>query len=551
MIRRLTIRNYALIKELEISPSAGLNIITGETGAGKSIMLGALGLLLGERADTKALYESDTKCVVEAEFEVSAYQLEALFEELDLDYEPVSLLRREISPSGKSRAFINDTPVKLPQIKQIGQRLLDIHSQHDTLQLGTNAYQLDLLDRFAGHSSLIADYQQAYRAYTQAQKALAQIKASQQAARAEFEFNQFQLEELEKAQLDGLDQEALEQEQEKLQHAEQIKASLQTALQAISGAEESAESAIKRAAAALQSIARFAPDYEKLRERAQSLLIEVNDLVFEMEREDSSLEVDTERTDALDAILSDLFTLQQKHQRENVRELIALRDELRQKVEQVLHSDEALEAAQQALSQAEAQVHEKGQKLTQSREKALPKLEKQITALLKDLGMPNGRLLIRREAQPPAPQGLDLVSFLFSANKGIEPAPLKQVASGGEFSRLMLALKYVMAQKSAMPTVIFDEIDTGISGEIAIKVGKLMQEMAHRHQLVAISHLPQIAAKGQTHYFVYKGEEKNRTVSRIRPLSPEERLQEIAQMIGGAKPSTTAIQSAKELIEEV
>jgi len=548
MLKRLSIKNYVLIREMELLPSEQLSIVTGETGAGKSIMLGAIGLLTGARADTKSLFDTEQKCVIEGVFDLREFALKSVFEALDLDYETETTIRREISPAGKSRAFINDTPVNLDAMRRIGNVLVDVHSQHDTLLLAGNDYQLGVVDSFAGNAAERKAYQKAYAHYRQAEAAHRQLLKEVKEAQSALDYNQHLLKELEALPLDELDQAALEEELEKLENAEAIKAALNEALELISRSEFSAESTLKQAGQAFNGIRNYAATYAELAERLRSLQVELADISFEVEKEDANLVLDEERILFIKEQLDQLYQLQKRHRLDSVDELITLRESLREKVEKVLHFDDELEAAEQTKKAAWQQLLKQGEALTQSREGVLQPLAAELVGYLRQLGIPDAQVLLQRSAQEPDESGFDLVEILFSANKGKAPEPLRQVASGGEFSRLMLVIKYVLANKTQLPTIIFDEIDTGISGEIAIKVGKMMQEMSKQLQVLAISHLPQIAAKGDRHYFVYKDNSSERTISMIRELHAEERVQEIAQMIGGAKPSEVAYQSARELM---
>ena len=549
MLKNLLIRNYALIQQLEMAPNANLNIITGETGAGKSIMLGALGLLLGNRADTKALYNEGEKCVIEGVFDISAYQLKFLFEEEDLDYDTETMLRREISPSGKSRAFINDTPVNLDTLRNISRRLMDIHSQHDTLLMGNTNFQLEVIDIYSGTASNLASFQLAFRDYKKAASAYQKLLEESQEMQKALDFNQHLLAELDKANLEELDQEALEEEVEKLENAESIKENLNAALEYLNRAEFSVENGLKSAANVLAQIVKFSSKFAGFKERISSMQIELNDLSLEIETEESDLFLDQERTELLKDKLNLLYTLQKKHKVDSVNDLILIRDDLQDKVDKVLNLDDALETAKQKRNTLNAEMLKIGTALSEKRRATVSEIENSITDLLHQLGMPNAKVEIVHEPTAPSLFGIDSFTFMFSANKGIALQELKNVASGGEFSRLMLAIKYILASKTSLPTIIFDEIDTGISGEIALKVGNILKEMAAAHQVIAISHLPQIAAKGAAHYFVYKDEQSSKSVSKLRKLSEEERVKEIAMMIGGANPSEIAFANAKELMD--
>ncbi|MGB0523570.1 MAG: DNA repair protein RecN [Flammeovirgaceae bacterium] len=548
MLKHLLIKNYVLIKKLSIDPSANLNIITGETGAGKSIMLGALGLLMGKRADTKVFYSDEKKCIIEGSFDVSSHQLAGLFERLELDYEPTTIIRREIAPNGKSRAFINDTPVNLETLKKVGLKLMDIHSQHDTQLLGSAAFQLRIVDAYAQNQAHIDKYTNAYAKYRKAADTYQNLVTESQQINDEHDFNLHQYEELRDAALEDIDQKALEEELQLLENAESIQQNLSLALEALSNSEYAAESSLKTAEAALHQIGKFGEKLSQLKERVSSNLIELLDIVMEIEREESELFFDQERTQAIQDTLNQLYTLQQKHKVEDVNALIAIRDGLQAQIDKVLNFDEDLAKAKASMEEAFEQVQKKAEKLSATRIAVIPKIEKKLDELLTDVGIPNGKVSIDRSVLEPSPTGIDDINFLFTANKGMAPAPLKSVASGGEFSRLMLCIKYILASKVSLPTIIFDEIDTGVSGEVAIRVGNMMKEMAHGHQLITITHLPQIAAKGEKHYYVYKDDSSDRTVSHIKQLDTEERVNEIAQMIGGINPSEIAYLNARELM---
>ncbi|QIX62553.1 DNA repair protein RecN [Hymenobacter sp. BT18] len=548
MLVDLRIQNYALIEQLELRPSALLNIITGETGAGKSIMLGAIGLLLGNRADTKLLFNTARKCVIEGQFDISGYQLQDIFESEDLDYDAQCILRREISPAGKSRAFINDTPVTLETLRTIGANLMDIHSQHDTLLLGDAVFQLNLLDLYANLVPTRAQYGNSYRHYRKLEADLKALESQVAQANKELDYHSFLLNELEEARLDGEDQEVLEQEIKQLEHAEEIKFKLTHALQALSDGEYCATGSLKEASHLLGQVAGFTNGLRELKERLDSCLIELRDIAGGVEDTERRTEGDPVRIDELQGRLNVLYNLQRKHQVRDVDGLLLVRDELRRKVSSVLNLDKEISRLRKDADGALATVTRQAAKLSEARQKSFPKFERELALLLVELGMPHSRIVVQHSTGQPAASGIDVVSILFTANKGAQPQTLSKAASGGEFSRLMLCIKYMLADKTALPTIVFDEIDTGISGEIAVKVGRMMQQMAQKHQLIAISHLPQMAAAGDAHYFVYKEDRADRTVSRIRLLSLDERIREIAQMISGANPSQHAFQSARELL---
>ncbi|PRY11591.1 DNA replication and repair protein RecN [Pontibacter ummariensis] len=557
MLIDLKIKNYALIEKLEMNPSPVLNIITGETGAGKSIMLGAIGLLLGNRADSKLLFDQEQKCVIEGVFDISSYNLKELFASEDLDYDKQCILRREISPSGKSRAFVNDTPVTLDVIRKVGENLMDIHSQHDTLQLGDTSYQLNILDVYAGNTSLdiyagnlsyLKAYHDTYRKYKKLESDYRKLTDQLAQAQKELDYNTFLLNELEEANLQAGEQEEQEEELKQLENAEDIKLKLTQAVQSLTESEFNIISALKDTAHLIGQLASFSSKYEDLRNRTESCMIELGDIAGELEDAERKTEADPQRTLEVQERLNMIYTLQRKHQVQSVEELLTLQEELEGKVGSVLNLDTAIANTEKAMKAAEKEVLEKATVLSERRRSSFGKFESELYTLLAELGMPNARIVIQHNETAPSATGTDEINILFSANKGAQPQTLIKAASGGEFSRLMLCVKYMLADKTALPTIVFDEIDTGISGEVAVKVGKMMQQMAQKHQIIVISHLPQMAAQGDTHYFVYKEDTPERTISRVRKLSEQERVNEIAHMIAGANPSASAYESAKELL---
>lgn len=549
MLTDLLIKNYALIEQLKMKPHESLNIITGETGAGKSIMLGAIGLLMGNRADLKALFNTEEKCIVEASFMVKEYHLKPLFEELDLDYADHTSIRREIAPSGKSRAFVNDTPVTLDILKRIGVHLLDIHSQHDNLLLGDHLYQLNLVDVYANNHSLRNQYQETYRQFARLVSEYKKRQDEFARSQKEFDYHSFLLDELQKATFQQGEQEELEQEVQLLESSEEVKLKLNEVLDFLSNSEVSVNDELRVKVNVLGQISHFLPAYTQLKERLESCLLEMKDIAQELEREEEKVEFSPERIEEVQGRLSFIYNLQQKHQVKSIAELLQIQVDLEEKVNLVANFDDEISDLKKRLDTTEQTMRQQGEALSETRQEVAPQIATEIKNLLADLGMPNATIQITCERISPTAEGLDLVNFLFSANKGVAPQEIAKVASGGEFSRLMLTLKYILAGKTAMPTIIFDEIDTGISGEIALKMGNMFKAMTHKHQIIAISHLHQIAAKGNHHYFVYKDDEGERTISRIRQLADDERIIEIAQMISGSQPSESAILSAKELLE--
>ena len=548
MLTHLLIKNYALIESLEMEPSSGLNTITGETGAGKSIMLGAIGLLLGNRADTKVLYRDEDKCVIEGTFDLTAYKLKAVFEEEDVDYEDITVIRREISPAGKSRAFVNDTPVRLESLKALGTALMDVHSQHDTLALGEHSFQLKLVDAYAANDGLRQQYTTLYREYRKAKKALEALEAEAEEIRKEADYHQFLFDELHKAKLQADEQGELEEELKVLENAEEIKTALQQSIGLMEEPDQGINAFLHQALAAMKPLAGLGSLYAELHQRLDSVAIELRDWVKEAETAELDVEHDPDRLRFVQDRLSLIYKLQQKHSVDNVADLLAIYADLEGKVAKVANLDDDLETARAAATAAETQLTEAADKLTDSRTGVFSTICRELELLLAGLGMPDALLSIENRKVAPTPTGTDEISVLFSANKGIPAQELRQVASGGEFSRLMFAIKYVLADKMALPTMIFDEIDTGVSGEIALKMGAMMQTMARTHQVITISHLPQVAAKGDAHYFVYKDASAARTVSRIRRLAEDERTEAIARMIGGDQPSAHALESARELL---
>jgi DNA repair protein RecN (Recombination protein N) len=548
MLSNLLIKNYALIKQLEMSPDPGLNIITGETGAGKSIMLGAIGLLLGNRADVKSLYDASEKCMIEGSFNLTGYDLSPNFEEENLDFADECIIRREISVAGKSRAFINDTPVNLDTLKKIGSQLLDIHSQHDSIMLGNNEFQLQVVDSFADNYDLLKSYKADYQSFREAARYLEDLKSKAQQLRKEFDYDQFLFQELNNATLAADEQEKLEQELTILENAVEIKERLQLAFSYLDNPENAILDLLKNSIGALTQAARLVPTYDSLRQRAQSALIELRDLADEIDQTNSGVEVDRDRSGLVQERLDLIYSLLKKHQVTTVEKLLQIEQDLQAKLSIVLNLDEDLVLAEKKNAEARESMLKSAGKLSAKRHKVTKAIENLILERLSELGIPNATLSIKISETPPSNNGIDSVVFLFSGNKGIVPQELKQVASGGEFSRLMMVIKYILADKRKLPTIIFDEIDTGVSGEIAKQMGRMMLNMAHNHQIIAITHLHQIASSGDAHYFVYKDHSSDKTVSKIKKLTVDERVQEIAQMIGGHNPSEAVLHNAREMI---
>ncbi len=548
MLKILSITNYALIQSLEMEPSESLNMITGETGAGKSIMLGAVGLLLGNRADTKALFDPGLKCIVEGHFLIADYGLEPLFDKEDLDFDNFCIIRREISPNGKSRAFVNDTPVRLEILKELGKALMDIHSQHDNLQLGEGEYQLDLIDAFSHCQKEVSQYRESYKTFQLAKKAYEKLSLAASELRKEADFNKFQLEELSALNLREGEQSELEEEQEILENAEEIKTKINEISLHLTEDQLGAIQILSLASQGLNQLSRLAHKFETYKDRFQSVLIELKDIASSLENEDQHIEVDFEKLETTRERLSKIYQLQQKHGVDSVESLITLEHELADKVFQIDHLEEELDNLKKEVDKAQKELIKDAETLSQKRKSGFVEFRSQLIVLLKQLGMENANVEFAIQNIPPGRRGIDQIDILFSANKGMKPQPLKQVASGGEFSRLIFAIKYIMADKMALPTLIFDEIDTGVSGEVALQMVRMMQVIGGKHQVICISHLPQVAAKGDRHYYVFKDNSSEKTISKIKLLESEDRILEIAKMIAGENPSSNAVESAKELL---
>lgn len=548
MLQKLTIHNFILIKELEILPDHGMNVITGETGAGKSILLGAIGLLMGQRADSKSLYDETQKCVIEGQFQLSGKTLEQLFIDNDLDYENPCIIRREISVAGKSRAFVNDTPVNLEQLDNIVGELLDVHSQNETLLLKKQNYQTQLLDDFAQNGTIKLQFQQSYQAYKKAEKKHQDLLAASKASAQELDYISYTYKELDEAKLSEEEQEKLESEQLILENAEDIKAKLTQAHNALDGEEFSILSGLQTLSVVFDHLAGYSPEYHAIKEKLTNMRLELRDINREIESFNDRTETNPKRLVELQDRLSLLYKLQRKHVVSSTAELLAIHKEFGAKLSRIENSDSELHAAQTEAKEAESKMLELGNSLSETRKNATLAFEKNATERLALLGMPNATFHIQLSEAIPTAEGLDKITFLFSANKGIAPRPIADVASGGEFSRLMLVIKYLLASKKQMPTIIFDEIDTGVSGEVAHNMAEMLEDMANRHQVFTITHLPQMASKGSAHFFVYKDNSTDRTVSHIRRLTKEERVMEIAKMVGGKTPSESAILSAREML---
>ncbi len=548
MIKSLLIKNYTLIQQLKMDPSPHFNTVTGETGAGKSIIVGALGLLLGNRADSKVLFNEGEKCVIEGVFEISQLNLLDLLENLELDYQDETIIRREISASGKSRAFINDTPVNLGTMKTFGNFLVDVHSQRDTYLLGAASYQLRIIDGYAQNRGLFDKYKISYKSYKKHESEYNILKQQTDELNKESDYNHFLLQELDNFGLSNGEQEILEEELQIIEHAEEIKSKLFEYMEIMENSEFSVNSGLQQAFKNIKQISTFADHYEPLKSRLESCMIELADLAKEIDLESEKVDFDKNRQEEVQERLGFLFALYQKHHVNTETELLEIHENLKIKANKVLNMDDELSTAKDRLETLDKELTLAGTNLTKSRAAVLGNFKRELESLLKELAMPFASIDIQHENILPTENGMDKIAILFSANAGISPNELKNVASGGEFSRLMFSIKYMLAGKTSLPTIIFDEIDTGVSGEIAMKMVTMMKEMASRHQVLAITHLPQIAASGDDHYFVYKKIENGRSISNIKKLDPEERENEIAKMIGGDNPSDVALENAREML---
>jgi DNA repair protein RecN (Recombination protein N) len=550
MIRSLSIRNYAIIEAVDIDFSDNLTIITGETGAGKSIMMGALGLIMGKRADTKVLYDLNNKCVVEAVFDLSAYQLETFFKEQDIDYATETLLRREITPAGKSRAFVNDCPVKVETLRDLTQKLVDLHQQFDTLNIQDPDFQLEVVDALADNKTLAEKYREEYIAWESDRRKLERLKQKVINAGKENDFMLFQFNELSDAELYEGEQEELEAEQKQLSNAEDIKRALLMATAGLSDEEVSVINMMTDLINELSDIAEFHPKLPKLMERFEGLKYELEEISADFRDIADDTEYDGARLQEVNERLDILFRLQKKHYVSSEAELIKLRDELEGKLQGFENLDEEIIQLERQITRREKLMFELGKQLSERRVKAVLPFEKEIAQLLEQLSMKYAQLKV--EVQPSGqlmPSGTDLVRFLFAANKGSRLEEIKGIASGGEMSRLALCIKSLVANAITLPTLIFDEIDSGVSGEVALQMGLILQKLATKHQVISITHSPQIAAKADAHFFAHKTILEDRTITAVRQLNYEERIFEIAKMLSGDPPLESAKQNARELLQ--
>lgn len=551
MLRQLYIKNFALIDELDMEFRSGFSVITGETGAGKSIILGAIGLLLGQRADSKTVKMGTDKCVIEAHFDLSRYGMQDFFKQNDIEFDADdTIIRRELTSAGKSRAFINDTPVALTMLKELGEQLVDVHSQHQNLLLNKQDFQLSVVDVIAQDSHELTEYQQAYTRYHDLKKEEDRVREEIEQNRQAVDFLQFQYDELSNAKLSDGEQEELEQRSETMTHSEDIKTALYEAENALSGEDNGVVGNLKKAASALQGIERVYPEVAELAERMTSCYIDLKDVADEVNAKLEDVDFDPAELDAVNARLDKIYDLEKKYKVESVAELLALQQDLQRKLSNIENSDEALAELERQAAESMKQAQVKADVLTKKRRQAADTIQQQMQNLLVPLGMPHVRFQIVIELSPLGRSGQDSVSFLFSANTSTPLQPVAQVASGGEIARVMLSLKAMISGTVKLPTIIFDEIDTGVSGKIAEQMAQMMAEMGRNdRQVISITHLPQIAALGTTHYKVYKEETLQGTTSSMQMLTADERVGEIAQMLSGSDVSAAAIQNAKELLK--
>ncbi|MDQ3072267.1 MAG: DNA repair protein RecN [Bacteroidota bacterium] len=549
MLTHLKVSNYALINDLEIDFREGLNSITGETGTGKSILLGALGLVLGNRADSSVLLDSSRKCIVEATFDISNAKLQKFFQKNHLDWDSYTILRREISPAGKSRGFINDTPVNLSQMKVLGEALIDIHSQHQTLKLASAEYQIALLDAFARQQTILADYTEKYRSYQKQLKILSQLKEDDNLARKNYDYSLYQLNELQEAGISEHEDTKLDEELVILSNAENIQASLQQAIFLINEQENSILSQTGEVKKLISGIASLSPVLTTISDRLESVFVELKDILQDIHSYAEEIVVDNARLQSVNDRLALIHKLLQKHQVKNTGQLFTFQQELQQSVGFSEIRTEDILKLEKDIVEREKSLYELSEKISANRIKQIAPLEKNLVSLLNQLGIPEAHVLINiRKLDKLTETGMDQVEILFSANKGTKPEPIAQVASGGELSRIILSFKYILADNILLASMVFDEIDTGISGEVAIQVGKMIKKLSGSHQVLCITHHPQVAAMGSHHYIVFKQPGSNYTHTHMRLLSPHERINEIAQMLGGHSPSKLIMDNARELL---
>ena len=551
MLTALSIKNYALIDDLKVDFPEGFIIITGETGSGKSIMLDALSLILGKRADMSALRNKEEKCIIEAEFSLQNYEFQPLFQELDIDYDPQTIIRREILPSGKSRAFVNDVPATLEVLSRLGQVLVDIHSQHQTLALSDTSFQFAIIDAMANNKSLLTEYVQLHQLLKKEQKKLEELIEFQKNAKKEYDYNLHQLKELKSATLEEGILEELEESYEEASNIEDIKENVSESLYLLNDENIGILNNLRELKRSFSSLTEYKQLYRDLYERIESAFLELEDLASEISDIDESIEADPDNLEQISKQLNKIYSLQKKHSVATVEELIAIQQELEEAVSKTESVDIDLNKQKKIVEEQYTATLKKANQLHKAREKVIPALDKKLTNFMHELGMPNGRFSITLTATDTFfANGNDELSFLFSANKGGDFGQLKKVASGGELSRIMLAVKAIMAEHTALPTIMFDEIDTGVSGEISQKMGDIMKQMSQNRQVFAITHLPQIAAKGAYHFKVFKEDSKGKTTTHLKLLTEEERITELSEMLEGKNSGASARNHAIELLRK-
>ncbi|MEQ8561164.1 MAG: DNA repair protein RecN [Cytophagales bacterium] len=549
MLNSLRVKNYILIKELEINPDSSLVVITGETGAGKSIILGAIDLLMGARADTKTLFDADKKCVIEGLFNIKNYRLQNFFKENEWDYYDECIIRREINPAGRSRAFVNDSPANLNKVKELGEQLLDIHSQHESILVNNSKYQLSIIDAIAGNQKELNEFRSAFQKYSKVQSELNQLIAIREEDEKEKDYKSFLLKELDEASLEQDEKDKIENELQIAENAEQIHLQLGSFQQLMDLSEPGAMQILREAILAIQKIASFSNAYEELYKRLESAEIELKDILGESQNLLDQVDIDAEKLNELRERVNLIQRLEDKHHVKEFNELLEIQKALENDLSKSLNLETEITNLESSLAEIKSDIDVKARVLSDSRNNVKDQLANEMMALLNNLGIEEAQIKIDITEKMISEDGIDQVNILFSANTGQNPVPLKEAASGGEMSRLMLVIKYLIADKTSLPTIIFDEIDTGISGKIAIQMGEMFKKIALEHQVLAITHLPQIAAKGNRHFVVFKETGDHKTSTEIRELSGEERIIEIAQMISGKLDSSSAIASAKELLE--
>ncbi len=550
MLSHLSIQNYALIRHLEIDFKDGLTVITGETGAGKSILLGALNLILGNRADTQVLFDKSRKCIVEGVFHIGNYNLQTFFGENDLDYEDHSTIRREIGINGKSRAFINDTPVTITVLKELGEKLIDIHSQNNTVTLSDTSFQIAVVDSYSGISEIVKDYKIRFLLYYHLKNELDQLIEAEIKSKSEQDYFQFLVNELEASNLKPSEQPELEQERDILNHAEDIKSALYSAIEILNGSDSNVLDRISAVRNSLNQISKYREDIKTIGDRIDSSYIELNDIVNEIRKVESVINYDPDRIRLINERLDLIYQLQNKHRVQTVEDLLNIKSEFSKKLSDIASLQHQIEAVQKEVHSMELEITEKANAISEKRQGVFQPINSEIESSLVHLGMPYARFqILHKLMDNPGKDGIDTIKFLFNANRGGDLQEIAKVASGGEFSRLMLAIKSLISQRNLLPTVIFDEIDMGVSGAVADMVGNILVKLSSSMQVLAITHLPQIAGKGDSHYFVYKVVEDESTKTEIQLLQNDERVLEIAKMLSGQEITPSSVESAKHLLK--